>query len=529
MKRVLILTFFLAFLHSCSDDDVSSVEIDEPDIWSVNKPNQYALNVVIFKPTDGTAEKEMIDKVSTMMLYIQKWFEKQMDMQGYGRKTFGLMTNQHGKVKITVVSGSESSVYYKNNNRDVNKEVKKYFENHPNERLSNHIFVLGKDDSGVPFYGLGKNAFATSKDFSLTSTGKFLDDLELMLCDKLGGIMHELGHGLNLPHCAHKASDLPNISLMSFGNHTYQNKGKSDLVFLTASDCAILNASETFNTKEKQYYQEGPSPKLVSYTVVKDNTIQATIVEGLLTSSVKSNHLYVGHNGYPIEGGYDDITFTTDLTPTSNTNEYSFRLEMPYSDIFNGYKAKDLLQMTLVVITDDGIRKTLDKYDYTIRTNTLEPNDDILRDYTPFVFSDRSNWTVTTNSSSAGTSASLLLDGNIETYWHSIWPYAITEKGSHVVTVNMNKTDSIKGVYFKSDRQGKQYRPKEIIIDTSNDGTTWRKRKDVSISSIGNARELEVYFDSPVNTKYIRMTVDEVYASSGNEENLLFNEIDIVQ
>ena len=540
MNKINSFIFGIFLLVSCSKDTATNPEVIEKpieDVWSVNKNNQYALNVVIFKPTDGTIEEDMVDNVSNVMLYVQKWYEKQMELNGYGKKTFGLVTNQQGKAKVTIVDGLEPSTYYADNSRDVNKEVNQYFDDNPDEKMSNHTFVLGKKDSGVPFYGLGKNAFATSSDFVLTSTGEFIGDLELMICDKLGGIMHELGHGLNLPHCAHKASDLPKIALMSFGNHTYQKDGKSSLVFLTASDCAILNVSETFNKKDKLYYDDAKDKmyyddaeiKLESFSVQKDNAKQATIVQGFLTSNVKANHFYVGHNGYPLEGGYDNITFTTPLSATNKENEFSFSLEMPYTDIFNGFQAKDIFELSLVVVLDNGLKSILYKYDYTIDALSPEPNEDIEKEYEAFVLSDRSEWVITANTNTTSNPAAQMLDGNLDTYWHSIWPYVIADKGAHVITIDMSEAKTFEGVYLLSDRSGGQFRPKHVILETSNDGSTWNNVQQNTIATIGEAREVMLNFDTTVTSQYLRLTIDEVYVSSGTEENLIFTEVDIIE
>ena len=136
------------------------------------------------------------------MIYIQKWYEKQMELQGFGKKTFGLITNQKGKVRIHLVEGKHASTFYDGHNEIVN-EIDAYFLYNSGYKSSNHTFVLGHNGSGVPFYGIGKTAFATSENYKLTSSGKFIGDLELMNCHVLGGIMHELAHGINLPHCAH--------------------------------------------------------------------------------------------------------------------------------------------------------------------------------------------------------------------------------------------------------------------------------------------------------------------------------------
>ena len=164
---------------------------------------------------------------------------------------------------------------------------------------------------------------------------------------------------------------------MSFGNHTYQEDGKASLVFLAKSDCAILDVSQTFNTKDKTFYNGEPTITLKSCSIKKNNSEQATIVEGVLVSSVHATYLYIGHNGHPVSGGYDNITFITEVSPTSNTNEYSFSLKMPYNDVFNNYEAKDILELSVVVITENGYTKNVLKYNYTIGSLLPEPNDDI--------------------------------------------------------------------------------------------------------------------------------------------------------
>ncbi|MDO5980235.1 discoidin domain-containing protein [Flavivirga spongiicola] len=530
-KMTWLLVVSTLLTVSCSkDNDVTDPVVEEPDptpevdVWTVNKTNQYALNVVFFKPADFNADATLINQVSDVMLFIQKWYEKQMELQGFGKKTFGLITNQHDKVRVHLVEGKQPSSFYDGHSEIVN-EIDQYFVSNPGYKSGKHIFVLGQRDSGVPFYGIGKTAFATSENFSLTTTGKSVGDLELKNCHLLGGIMHELGHGLNLPHCAHKASDLPKVSLMSFGNHTYQ-EGKEDLVFLTKSDCAILNVSEVFNTKDKQYYNTEPTVTMEEYSVKKDATKQATIVQGLFTSDVKANHIYVGHNGYPLEGGYDNITFTTTVAETSNTNEYSFYLEMPYSDIFNGYQAKDLLELSMVVVTENGNKNIPVKYDYTIDVLSPEPNDDILKDYTPFVFSNRSSWTISANSTGPNRAAIDMIDGQYSTYWHSSWQYVIGTNGNHQVNIDINTPKDINGIYLHSDRPGTQYRPKHIIVETSSDKINWVVTKEMDIATIGSAREVFINFDNQVNARYIKLIVSEVHAGNA-EENLIFSEVDI--
>ncbi|MFC2110486.1 hypothetical protein ACFLRU_06690, partial [Bacteroidota bacterium] len=100
---LLVLSVFLTF--SCSEDQIQMQDettgtFAKPGngkgngpalTYSVNRANQYHLNVVFFKPTDYQVTSTLIDQTSDVMLYIQKWYEKQMELQGFGQKTFGLM------------------------------------------------------------------------------------------------------------------------------------------------------------------------------------------------------------------------------------------------------------------------------------------------------------------------------------------------------------------------------------------------------------------------------------------------------
>ena len=97
-----LLIFVLILFNSCSKDDEAdetSIIVPEVDRWEVNRSNQYALNVVLFVPTDFSADEVLVNEVSDVMLYIQKWYEKQMELNGFGKKTFGKKGTSHQSLK----------------------------------------------------------------------------------------------------------------------------------------------------------------------------------------------------------------------------------------------------------------------------------------------------------------------------------------------------------------------------------------------------------------------------------------------
>ncbi len=526
----------LASLKGCPEEG------EEEDIWTVNMADQQALNVVYFIPTDFSTDEDIVaditGNISDVMLYVQDWFKKQMEYAGFGAKTFGLMTNQHGKVNILVVEGKQASTYYGGKSSLVKTEVEAYLAANPEFNKSVHTLVLGDKGSKIGFNGLGKWCFASSEDYSLTDTGKTFDGFQLKTSKKLGGIMHELGHGLNLPHNCHSASQLPNVALMSFGNHTYEN-GEPEKVFLTNSSCAILNVNPLFNktTNGISYYGVEPTITLKTINIAKNNVTNTIAITGSFTSDINVLHMYAGFDfvnqgASPPNDNYDEITYVN--KPTLNNGVYSFNLEIGYADLFNDYQSnnKDEVIIEINILTENGFRKKPFDHYYTTDTATQVPNDDILVDFVGFDYTDRSNWSITANSVTSNTErvASKMIDGNEESYWHSYWPYSLASQGPHEIEVNMNSTKTLNGIYIFSNRNHRdQYRPKKISVLTSTDGTNWTTTiNGYTAASYEDSERIKINFPNSLTAQYFKVQVSEIYtnATSG-QDNLIIGEIDV--
>ncbi len=541
-------------MGSCSSDSVETPnppttnekpnepeepETPEEDIWSVNKADQYAVNIIFYKPSDFNVTDDIINKLSDMALYIQKWYEVQMELNGYGKKTFGLITNQNNKVRIHVIESNNPSSYYHNKEeqnpystlQELNAAVTNYFNSNTNFKASSHSLILSNEETLIRFVGSGKNAYARSPDFSLVPTGKFIGGFQLMKSAGLGGIMHELAHGLNVPHNCHKNSELPKISLMSFGNHTYEN-GQEDMVFMTKTTAAILNVNEAFNKNNNGigYYAQD-AIALESLKVEKDVAINSIHAEGVISSDVTPTHIYISNDGAPngqANNNYDDVTFVTELTDLGE-NKYSFSVDMPYEELFNNYKddGKNEMLLSLKGLTIQGNKHELYKYNYSIDLTTKIPNNNVNKTYEIFTFSDRSNWSIAANTTSPNSArnADTTLDGDLSSYWHSNYPYDISASGNHELTIDMASEIEFNGIYLHSDRGGTNFRPKHVIIQQSVDGNTYTTIKEFDLENIP---ENQLSFDAAVTTRHLKILVSEVHISSGTEENLILNEIDII-
>ncbi|WP_242203158.1 discoidin domain-containing protein [Aestuariivivens insulae] len=543
MKNILkLLTVFLLAV-SCQPDAViykpEAIKIDESpgasyienplDIWSVNQEGQYALNVVFFKPTDMEFTNENFKNVSNMMLFIQSWYGVQMKANGYN-KTFGLMTNQDGEVRINVIDGAEASTSYDSQDSSkIKAELNAYFADAPDKKSSDHYLVLGFKDSGVGFYANGKIGFATSPDFVLSETGKTIDGLELLKAANLGGIIHELGHALNLPHAAHKGSD-SKISLMSFGNQAYQN-GNEENVFLIPSSAAILNTCQVFNKTNDgiAYYAQSPGVTLSTYKVIKDDANGKLMASGTFSADVMPTALYIGEDGFPysnVNESYDMVTFVKKIGVPNADNLYEFSVEIPYSDLFNGYKddAKDAMENTLNIIFENGERIEAYSYEFTMDLISQVPNNDVVLDYLAWELSDRSSWAATANTSSQPIGN--IIDSDIATYWHSGYPYRFSEKPPHELTFDMGEMKNFDQIYMYSDRSGGYFLPKQIKVQTSTDGVTYTDAADYSVPDKPSAKHFVIKLNSPVNVQYFKLLVSEVYTFNG-VDNLFVCEVDV--
>ncbi|MFV0566882.1 MAG: discoidin domain-containing protein [Flavobacteriaceae bacterium] len=510
------------------------------DVWTVNIENQQALNVVFFIPTDFPSDDKTVESrialISDMMLYIQAWYKKQMDVAGFGAKTFGLLTNQKGQVRINLVKGQHPTTYYGGNSNLVKEEVDAYFEKHPEFNSSVHTLVLGDYGSKIGFQGIGYWCYATSEDFTLTDTGEEFHGFKLKNAARLGGIMHELGHGLNLPHNCQTAAQVPNVALMSNGNRVYAKSPEK--IFLTQSSCAILSNNALFNktTNGILYYKEMPATVVKTLSIAKNTALKTIHINGTFTSNTAIPYVYAGFdfisdNANPPNDNYDEITYLT-VPVKENENLYSFDIEVAYADLFNNFQEeiKDEAVIEINLISENGFRLVPYSHYYTTDIATQIPNTDIELDYTAFNLSDRSGWSITANSAPENKTDTFtnMIDGNESTFWHSNWPYSVEKHGPHTITINMGTTKTINGIYLLSARSGTQFRPKHVTVLTSLDNKNWDEANKTLIPAIEAAERFTIDFEKPAEARFIKILVDEIYKSGkGKVENLVLTEVDV--
>ena len=326
-----------------------SVELEKP----ANK-----LNVVYFTGNDNEPIADYQRRISELLLYLQQFYAKEMDRNGFGKRAFGLNMLANGEVDIILIRGKKGHKEYSygTGHNACLEEVNAYFAAHPDKKFSQHTFVImpthydeeygNSNPGGVPFYGLGRNCFALDyPDFDIKYLGENTTKGRL-LTKWYGGFAHELGHGLNLPH-----NDGPTgmnaelgTPLMGSGNYTFGLKP----TYLTPSSCSILDKSETFAVagKAPQFYPENAvEPTVEGLSIVYDG--QALN----LTLSCEADfcvNAYIQDPEYAVNRDYDAIAFLM-ASERDGKGRQTCSVRIPLNElqrlknVRNGEQAIDLL------------------------------------------------------------------------------------------------------------------------------------------------------------------------------------------
>ena len=309
--------------------------------YQSNQPHN--LNIYYFRASDIPADSSMTRRVSGMSLWLQRYYKNQMQANGYGNKTFGLWTSitSGDSVRIVIIHGVHPLNFYRSSNPGGNdslhQEVEDFIGAHPQYQLSEHSLVLIGTPSvsqmnGLPYYGLGKTCYATDyPQLDTTYIGQTGQTAQQFVT-YFGGIAHELGHALNLPHSHQTLSESQNpqkgTNLMADGNYTLT----ASPTFINRAGCAILNRCQLFNTDTASTFYNGHIAGITTlYSQFANNQ---WIVSGRIVSNVPVTDINFYQDPFQDpSAGYQRVAFS--VTPLGSSSD-SFRVVMPVNEVLQG-------------------------------------------------------------------------------------------------------------------------------------------------------------------------------------------------
>ena len=352
------------------------------------QPTEHPLHVVYFLGNDNQPVADYERRLSELMLYVQQFYAKEMARHGFPGRTFGLERLENGNVKLHVVRGTRShrEYDYATGYHQCLADLNEYRKANPGIISSEHILVImptfhdeqynDLQPGGVPFYGLGRSCFALDyAHFDLSHLGQNTHEGRL-LTKWLGGLAHELGHGLNLPHNEGTVSDMKAMGtpLMGAGNYTF---GMTP-TYITRNSARLLDRCQVFAPAgdKTEFYAECPTPE------VKEASLTYTGSELKLTLRC-NNTAYVNAlvqaPPYAVNQDYEAVEFCS--SPQTEADAEGFRtysVTIPLSELTarqntgTGEQGIDLL-----IVQPNGCRyRWRTTYDYS----TLKPGDCIPMD-----------------------------------------------------------------------------------------------------------------------------------------------------
>ena len=169
----------------------AGVDVRFDSIATQQKP---IVRLIYFLPRDRQPQPDINAKMDRLIKDVQRFYEKQMENHGLGRKTFEFETDAHGNAVVYHINGKFDDVYYHDESNIVWREINEQFD------PSKNTIDLTALDVSTENIGIG------SEEYTACGTGGGHSHGGGALIPASGGCFrfsttaHELGHAFGLQH-----------------------------------------------------------------------------------------------------------------------------------------------------------------------------------------------------------------------------------------------------------------------------------------------------------------------------------------
>ena len=247
---------------------------------------ERVLHIIAWRCRDRDFPSDYRHRLQQIMLHIQNFYQKEMVRHGLGRRSFNLDMQPGGEIVIHEVIGhgnwrdykksdgnrikKECAIVLREKGIRVDQETIMIFTNltewDPKKKIFSHkspyyaggdwrkgvAWQLDSEELDIQNLPL-KKPLITDGEYGRISLGKHNSIF-------IGGMAHELGHALGLPHCRGSADEnRSGTALMGSGNRTYgdeiRNEGKG--TFLSRAHALRLASHPQFSNSVEGFGRGG--------------------------------------------------------------------------------------------------------------------------------------------------------------------------------------------------------------------------------------------------------------------------------
>lgn len=292
------------------------------------------MHIVYWTPSDREPASRYRERLSKIFVAVREFYAREMERNGFGRRTVKLINDTDGLLKIHLVRGAQPYSHYnvesgheirsecvpvlREAGLDASKETIVIFCNMANwddekRTMSQNspYYASGTSWSGTawqvdsPLLDLNlleeKQPFLEDKQYRRISVGRYNSIF-------IGGVIHELGHALSMPHNRERPdqSALWGTALMGSGNRTYGEdlRGEGRGTFLTLGEAMRLASHPIFCGSVKGFRGE-PNAK------IDDVKLTSRGKSFTLSARVTADPPVYGIIGYTDPAGGSDYDATT--------------------------------------------------------------------------------------------------------------------------------------------------------------------------------------------------------------------------
>lgn len=324
------------------------------DDWQATdaKPAERVLHLICWTPADREPPAEYESRLSQIMLHIQAFYESQMDKLGFGKRTFNLQKHDAKRLVIHLVRGRHPTSHYtKGSGREIREECRKPLKELGVDINRETIVIFCnlaswnektlKFSHESPYYASGsaRGGTAWQLDSPELAIPNLVKVMPLVFDGQygrismgkhnsifIGGIAHELGHALGLPHNTGGPDQAgKGTPLMGSGNRTYGDelRGEGRGSVLSFAHAMRLASHPQFSGSIKGLETPANSK-------IEELRLDATGNELTITGVIDSDPPVYGVVAYLDPSGGGDYNAQSAATTPNETGRFRLTMKSHY-------------------------------------------------------------------------------------------------------------------------------------------------------------------------------------------------------